>query len=112
MIGPQPTAADADKEEEFIEVAAARCLPALKLGKKKNTNRRQKRQKAPEHVMDAFVCVEVFRVCGAAPSPRHVRGGFPVQRVGEAELGNDFELVLGLSGEPRRLLELEEHGAV
>lgn len=40
-----------------------------------------------------------------------MRGGFPVQGVREAELGDDFELVLRLSGEPRRLLELKQ-GAV
>lgn len=34
--------------------------------------------------------------------------GLPVQRVGETELGNDLQLILGLSGEPGRLLKLKQ----
>lgn len=97
----------AHKEEDGTGATAARCRQQTKRDFKKEKLWRNGRM---------FVCVEPPWSPGAAPgaaasSPRHVRGGFPVQGVREAELGNDSELVLGLPGEPRRLLELK-HGAV
>lgn len=53
------------------------------------------------------VTVQTVVVLRCLFSPWHVCRGFPVQRVGKAELGNDFKLILGLSGEPGRLLKLK-----
>lgn len=58
------------------------------------------------HFTVVFLPCSAFSARPCLSWPGHVWRGLPVQRVREAELGNDLQLIFSLSGKTRGLLKL------